>query len=113
MKTNEKPEQPSRQRKPRGIVYEIVRDQAAKAGIEISEYVRRQLLDPPEIAPGPAREIPGSTIPDEVFWDAYHHSQVTYEMLKKLLEKNSEFAGLLKVIEDGVEKKLAQMREQK
>ena len=70
--------------------WETIKAQADRAGLGISEYVRRQLLEPPELAPDPKPDASGLPISSELFREVVECVLVHHGLLKEHHDRDPE-----------------------
>ena len=67
-----------------------IKAKADRAGLGISDYVRRQLLDRPELAPDGNPVPAGQAIPDDLLWEMFECVLVQHGLMKEHHDSNPD-----------------------
>ena len=84
-----------------------IKAQADRAGLGISEYVRRQLLDRPELAPDPKPETAGQPVPAELFREVAECLLVHHGLLREHHDRDPDLKARIERITRRVQRDLA------
>ena len=84
----------------------MVKALADRAGLGISDYVRRQLLDEPELAPDPKPETPSLPFNDELFREVVECVLIHHGLLKEHYDRDPELKARMVRITRRVQRNL-------
>ena len=84
----------------------MVKALADRAGLGISDYVRRQLLDQPELAPNPKLESSSLPIPEDLFREVVECVLIHHGLLKEHYDRDPELKARMERITRRVQRNL-------